>query len=115
MKQYVNVLGDIFPMPTAAVLKDIGAERKAQDEKFPDQNIPDGTNHRLTGAADMARVICDECSAVGTLTWRDVLAEEVAEAFATEDLLELRKELIQVAAVAARWAESIDNRRVGLE
>ncbi len=42
--------------------------------------------------------------------WRDILLEEVFEALAEEEPKELRKELVQVAAVAAQWVEAIDRR-----
>lgn len=39
-----------------------------------------------------------------------MLLEEVAEAFAESDDARLRAELVQVAAVAQAWIESIDRR-----
>jgi hypothetical protein len=51
---------------------------------------------------------CKERAAHGEVTWLDILLEEVAEAFAESDLVKLRTELIQVAAVAVRWVEAID-------
>lgn len=44
----------------------------------------------------------------GTITWRQIHLEELAEAFAESDLGRLRAELIQGAAVAVAWVESID-------
>lgn len=109
-KNFENLLGHPFPMTTAVVLRDIGDERDRQNQKFPDQQIPDGTSVELTGVANYARAACELAARQGKVTWRDVLAEEVSEAFAEEDLTRLRKELIQVAAVAGRWVEDIDRR-----
>lgn len=114
MSQFENLLGVVIPVSTASVLRDIADERYRQNEKFPGQHLPDGTRESMKSVADAARVMCDMFAAQGELTWRDVLAEEISEAFAAEDPEQLRKELIQVAAVATRWAEEIDNRRVGL-
>lgn len=109
-KNFENLLGHPFPLATAKVLRDIGDERDRQNVKFPDQQIPDGTYEHMRGHANMARMVCELNAAEGCVTWRDVLSEEVAEAYAEEDLTALRKELIQVAAVAARWVEDIDRR-----
>ena len=98
-------------MTIARVLADIGAERVAQNEKWGEQNHPDGT--ALTGdseRAENARSICQAAALNGYTTWRHVLAEEVSEAFAESDPAALRAELIQVAAVACAWAEAIDRR-----
>lgn len=44
----------------------------------------------------------------GTITWWDILLEEVMEAAAEDDLEELRKELVQVGAVVLKMVEAID-------
>lgn len=46
----------------------------------------------------------------GAPTWRHLVLEEVAEVFAENDATELRKELVQVAALAVSWIEKIDAR-----
>jgi hypothetical protein len=49
----------------------------------------------------------------GGLTWGHILIEEVAEAIeaaTVEPPNRLRAELLQVAAVALRWADAIDHR-----
>jgi hypothetical protein len=100
-------------MAIARVLADIGAERVAQNEKWGEQNHPDGTGG--SGAlyvADRYRSIVDHGLADGTATWRDVLLEEVYEALAETDPDRLRAELVQIAAVAAAWIEAIDRRAV---
>lgn len=99
-------------MSTQTVLADIAAERLRQDEKFPDQHLPNGTQANLYNATvarqkqDMTQAKADR----GTVTWLDVLVEEVAEATAEHEPTPLREELIQVAAVCVRWIEDIESR-----
>ena len=63
-------------------------------------------------ASELERIFKDkyERASVNTRTWRDILLEEVFEAFATGTEDELRHELIQVAAVAMQWVHAIDTR-----
>jgi hypothetical protein len=49
-------------------------------------------------------------AAAGACTWMRILREEVAEAFGAETPEALRAELVQIAAVARNWAETIDRR-----
>ena len=95
------------------VLLEVSRERAAQDEKWGEQNHPDGTHKDLASMANLRRNQCDRAAAEGCVTFRHILAEEVAEAFAEEDSESLRAELIQVAAVAVSWIESIDRRNKG--
>lgn len=109
-------------MSTVSVLREVRAERAQQDEKFPNQDIPDGTGDVISmqdpsGVAwsrawvrDRERDATDAAAKRGDLTWRHVLSEEFHEAVAERDVEALRKELIQVAAVAVRWIEHIDGR-----
>jgi hypothetical protein len=98
-------------MTIARVLADIGAERVAQNEKWGEQNHPDGTGSKAQQAqAEASRKWCQDAFESGYGTWADVLAEEVAEANAERDPAKLRTELVQVAAVAAAWIEAIDRR-----
>lgn len=99
------------------VLGEFAAERRRQDEKWgalseKDFKLPDGTGQEgdAQAAADM-KAACDANHKAGVGTWRDILEEEVAEAFAESDVSKLRAELVQVAAVASKWIESIDQRR----
>ncbi|WP_026931205.1 hypothetical protein [Glycomyces tenuis] len=101
-------------LQASVVLGDIAAEQVRQDAKFGEQNHIDGTGD-YDEAADAARRACQRAAKHGYLTWRHVLAEEVAEAFAETDPAKLRAELIQVAAVAATWVEAIDRRTPGLD
>ena len=54
---------------------------------------------------DAVRAIADERQ-----TWALVLLEEVLEALSESDPQRIREELVQVAAVAVRWAGAIDQR-----
>lgn len=45
----------------------------------------------------------------GTVTWADILLEEVFEALAENDSQRLRDELVQVAAVAVKWIALLDS------
>jgi hypothetical protein len=92
------------------VLAAIVLEQISQDERWGQQNHPDGTGPRYAVKADLERARTERAAANGSLTFRHVLAEEVAEAFAEDDPVRLRAELVQVAAVAATWIEAIDRR-----
>ncbi|MHA4776035.1 hypothetical protein L1085_016185 [Streptomyces sp. MSC1_001] len=86
-------------------------ERLAQLAKWGDQKHPDGTGSLVQAAeADKARAGCQAAFARGEGTWMHVLIEEVFEALAEDDLVKLRAELVQVAAVAAAWVQDIDTR-----
>jgi hypothetical protein len=108
--------GAVIGNPTLeAVLYEIHAERDRQDAKWGEQNHRDGTA-TFPGAdrraADEARRECETLANLGACTWRAILTEEVAEAFAERDPAKLRAELIQVAAVAVSWVQAIDRREV---
>jgi hypothetical protein len=91
--------------------QEIRRERARQDEKWGEQNHPDGTGgHLAEQTRDAARERCQEAASRGAVDWSMILAEEVFEAIAEEDPAKLRAELIQVAAVAVAWAEAIDRR-----
>ena len=101
----------VGPRPALVISREVLSERDRQDARFGEQNHPDGTGSASDGKrADAARALCDSSTKHGSLTWKEVLDEEVREAFAESDPPRLREELIQVAAVAAAWAEAIDRR-----
>lgn len=52
----------------------------------------------------------EQAAAVKTCSWMRLLREEVAEAFASEDIDRLQRELIQVAALAVSWVATIRER-----
>ena len=108
---------------TEVVLGQIRDERARQKTKWGEQNHADGTGRGTqplmgicsdtTGAtvlADLATFSTETATELGLVTWRNILLEEVFEALAESDPAKLRTELIQVAAVAAQWAEAIDRR-----
>lgn len=98
---------------TLLVLDEVGAERLRQDEKWGEQNHPDGTgNGTFSMLADAVRDWCQKAFAQGKGTWAHVLLEKVAEALAEEEAPNLRAELVQVSAVGAAWIEAIDRRTV---
>ena len=92
------------------VLADIRAERGRQDTKWGEQNHPDGTGPQFANRAEYERIRTETAAVDGTLTFRHVLAEEVAEAYAENDPELLRAELVQVAATAVCWIQAIDRR-----
>lgn len=120
------------------VLCEIDAERTRQDAKWGEQNHPDVSRALTDGEGgcsvlDMAawygvptpsaaREDCDISAKEGRCTWAHILVEEVAEAIEAATLEQqdaidagaLRKELVQVAAVAVSWIEAIDRRKGAL-
>lgn len=94
-----------------AIMVAIAEERARQDEKWGEQNHPDGTGGgaRQTWMT-IARNSCDRADREGALTWAHILDEESAEALAETDPAKLRNELIQIAAVAVAWIEALDRR-----
>jgi hypothetical protein len=101
------------PGETADVLAEVAAERHRQDQRWGEQNHPDGTGPAWAGDAALARKECKHAADSGDLSWRHILLEEVAEATAEQESVRLRQELIQVAAVAVAWAQAIDRRTDG--
>lgn len=101
----------IAPSPALQIAKELLLERTAQDERFGEQNHPDGTGSEgLQNFAAAARADADRAAADETLTWWMILREEFAEASAESEPAPLRAELLQVAAVATAWVEAIDRR-----
>lgn len=100
--------------PTIEVLHDVAAERARQDAKWGAQrDIPNICHHLAYEIlpADFYKQAEKLRAAVGHSTWTDILLEEVAEAVdeaKAGDIAALRKELIQVAAVAVCWVEGLD-------
>jgi hypothetical protein len=93
---------------TAQALGDVADERGRQLAKWGVQSLPEGTGGAWKPAADEARRITDERAKAGVVTWLDVLLEEVFEAAAEDNVIRLREELVQVAAVAVSWVEDLD-------
>lgn len=104
-----------------SIVAEIVAERARQDEKWGDpHDVPDGTGAEVTffggdtfaDLRDVVQATVDAAAAVGGSRMSWVLLEEVFEALAESDEQKLRGELIQVAAVAAKWVQIIDAREV---
>jgi len=96
---------------TEHVLDDVYFEREAQDRRFGEQNLPDGINRPEDHANHvLAKLTCENKTSAGCCTWRDVLTEELCEAYDARTENELRMELKQVAAVAVAWIEALDRR-----
>lgn len=98
--------------PTREVLVEVYVERSKQDHQWGDQNHPDGTGRPQDHImAEAAKILNDHKAERGTLTFRDILEEEVWEAYAETDPERLREELVQVAACAVLWVEALDRRQ----
>lgn len=96
---------------TAGVLNEVLNERARQEEKWGEQNHIDGTDvERFGPTATGQKAQVDAAARRGTLTYLQILLEEVYEAAAEVDPGKLRAELVQVAAVAVAWVECIDRR-----
>ncbi len=93
---------------TESVLAEVAAERGRQDARWGEQNHPMGTSRSTWRDAQDAREWCNDRAKAGLVTWRDILDEEVREAFAEERPINLRLELVQVAAVAVAMIECLD-------
>lgn len=108
----------------ARVLADVVKERARQDAKFGDQtDLPDVSPfatsedhaaliHGIPNERD-AKAAYEDATRGDEAAWLDVLVEEVAETLAPAvagDLVHLREEVLQVAAVAVKWAQAIDKR-----
>lgn len=107
--------GFIDPTSDAAhVLVEVEGERLRQLFKWGVQNHPHGSigTSDDRAAADRAKARC-QANGPGEDNWRDILDEEVAEAYAALTDAELRAELVQVAAVCVAWIETIDRRPGG--
>jgi hypothetical protein len=99
------------PTMLSIVEQDVRDEIKRQDEKWGEQNHPDGTGAPMdAGLANLCRNDVDRATEAGELTWRLIATEEFAEALAETDERALRTELIQCAAVFMQWAAAIDRR-----
>lgn len=88
----------------------VDTERQAQFKKWGDQIHPDGTGRPGDREnADRMRAIC-QANGPDQDNWRDIAAEEVAEAFAETDPEKLIEELTQASAVFAAWIYDIRRR-----
>lgn len=104
---------DIPAKQKTLIYQEILNERHRQDAKFGVQDHPlwkvrfmDKMN------AEQAKQVCAKAAADGTITWKNILLEEVLEAFAENDPTKVKEELIQVAAVCVSIVECM--KRKGL-
>lgn len=104
---------------TRNVLLEVLAERQRQTKKYGQETHPDGIGKDLNifGTAiqcmRQAQYACDDCANDGSMTFLHILFEEVLEANAAPDKINLREELIQIAAAAVAWVEKIDRDLAG--
>jgi hypothetical protein len=102
---------------TPGFFNEIHEERAAQLRKWGVQHWPGGTatSHYDKEMADAAKRVTDAAMARGDLTWRDILCEEMLEAFAESEWPKVRGELVQAAAVIAAWVEDGDHEAANRE
>ena len=101
---------------TGSIFDAVAVERKAQDERFGEQNRPvlrengpiTRKAYEMTG--ESWKALNDFLAEDGGLAWDGILLEEVYEALSEEDPAKRRVELIQVMAVAAAMIQCEDRR-----
>lgn len=101
--------------PTQKVLLEVEAERKAQDERWGEQNHPLGGGKNPAAAREVYaqkaegwKAINDDRVEADTMGWDSIVLEEVFEALAEEDPQVAREEWVQIAAVAVAAIERIE-------
>lgn len=97
-------------IPYARLLGEVLDEMILQNAKWGEQNHPDGTGSK--DDKDLAVIAKAKCQGndPSSDNWRDILNEEVTEAFAESNPQRLREELLQIAAVAVQWVGTIDRK-----
>lgn len=124
------------PGATSLVLDEVLEERRRQYERHGDQtHLPDGVYPKAPnvilgvirdrsgrtlaalsskGLGDALRERTRQASynegGDGSITFEHILSEEWGEVLMAENPVELRRELVQLAAVAVQWVEAIDLR-----
>lgn len=93
--------------------RDVRFENRRQIERYGELTYPNGTGR--PGDQEAAEALKAACKANSPAedNWRDIAAEEVAEAFAETDPKKLRVELVQAMAVMKAWVKDIDRRAAG--
>lgn len=101
-----------------SALDEVGAEMSRQIAKWGVQDHVSFTDDVVTdypqADAGLAKAMYDHKASTGNVSWSDIFLEEVFEALDEAkdgELDKLRTELIQCAAVAVSWAESIDRNK----
>ena len=101
-----------LPQDVLTILESVIEERDRAMAKFGVQNHPDGTGGKAAEVLrDAQRDRVDEQAEKGGSNWKDILLEEVREAFAETDLVALDNELMQVMQVCCVWREDIARRQ----
>ena len=101
---------------TTTAINEVRGEMVRQVVKWGQQNHVSYTPQGVLESQDplsseLAKVICDLKAKHCVISWTDIFLEEVFEAIdeaKAGDLEKLRTELVQCAAVAVSWIESID-------
>lgn len=97
-----------------AMVERVATECGAQVAQWGVQHHPAGTGGFLAHQEALtAKAHTDRAAKMGRVTWRDILEEEVREAYAegeNTDPQALVKELIQAAAVAVSAAVDVERR-----
>lgn len=111
-KRVVNASPELaLPQDVLTIFESVIDERDRAMAKWGVQNHPDGTGG---GAAeilrDQQRDLVDAQTKKGASNWRDILMEEVREAFAETEPVALAKELVQVMQVCTVWLEDLARR-----
>lgn len=109
----------ITELPDAiAVLSEVAGEWYRLEQKYPNQQHPDGTGPDVCtmvfGQGFPMRVIKDALALEsqmandkGQMTWLQVLLNEVFESAECDDRVKLATQLLQIAAVAGKWLSVI--------
>ena len=103
------------------VLADIARETLAQQEQwgvqvFPSRDWTIGPSPQAVArrysvpSPTLARMFVEEGKRRGTLTWTDLVMEEVSEAICARTEAGMRAELLQVAGRIVQWVQDIDRR-----
>jgi hypothetical protein len=104
-------MSEFWPEGRIAIFNEVHAERERQDEKWGEQNHPIRPPDMSATFRELSIGFintCDRKAKAGTVTWYDILLEEVFEVFADPEAELQRAELVQVAAVAISMIECID-------
>lgn len=95
---------------------EIKYELLRQNNLWGEQNHPSVPKHGEPAhgipAERVAKIQCELARNAGRMTWAHILVEEVAEACSAPTPKLMIEELIQVAAVAISWVDSIQRNEV---
>lgn len=104
----------IFRTPGVADFAEaVDDERQRQLKLWGPQPLPDGTGlPEQVESSEYVRQMCKDAFADGEGTHAFIMIEEAYEVLAETDPVKLKEELIQLAAVCAKWIADIDSRAV---